>query len=153
MIRFVEGVESSVVHYGDISITFLENLRRADDAGRGLTYVSAVAIEEKSVWDYNQGNPSGDPETLGKLPPPKVPLVAIYPKEGTIVNDHPYVALDAPWVDAQKRDAAPRASFGSSSHPRSRPGSRPRPSATSRGSRDPRSPGRTASFRTSRRRS
>ena len=26
-----------------------------------LTYVSAVAVEEKSVIDYNQGNPDGDP--------------------------------------------------------------------------------------------
>src|SRR5438093_2021252 len=43
VVRFVRGVESSVVHYGDISITFLENLRRADDAGEGLRYVSAVA--------------------------------------------------------------------------------------------------------------
>jgi len=32
VVRFVKGVESSVVHYGDISITFLENLRRADEA-------------------------------------------------------------------------------------------------------------------------
>ena len=32
VVRFVRGVESSVVHYGDISITFLENLRRADDS-------------------------------------------------------------------------------------------------------------------------
>ena len=106
VVRFVKGVESSVVHYGDISITFLTNLRKADDAGRGLTYVSAVAVEEKAVWDYNQGNPTGDPDALGKLPPPKNSLVAIYPKEGTIVNDHPYVALDAPWVTAQKRAAA-----------------------------------------------
>ena len=50
-----------------------EDLRRADDAGHGLTYVSAVAIEEKSVWDYNQGNPSGDIDTLGQLPPPSTP--------------------------------------------------------------------------------
>jgi Ca-activated chloride channel family protein len=106
VVRFVEGIESSVVHYGDISITFLENLRRADDAGHGSTYVSAVAIEEKSVWDYNQGNPSGDPDTLGQLPPPSTPLVAVYPAEGTMVNDHPYAVLDAPWVTADDRAVA-----------------------------------------------
>jgi Ca-activated chloride channel homolog len=106
VVRFVKGVESSVVHYGDISITFLENLRRADDAGHGLTYVSAVAIEEKSVWDYNQGNPSGDPATLGQLPPPSTPLVAVYPGEGTMVNDHPYAILDAPWVSSSMRAVA-----------------------------------------------
>ncbi len=91
---FVRGVESSVVHYGDISLTFLANLQRADDRGEGLTYISAVTVEEKSVWDYNQGNPEGDPETLGEHPPPSVPLVAIYPEEGTLVSDHPFVPLD-----------------------------------------------------------
>jgi Ca-activated chloride channel family protein len=103
---FVQGVESSVVHYGDISLTFLANLQRADDQGLGLTYVSAVTIEEKSVWDYNQGNPSGDPATLGDHAKPSVPLVAIYPKEGTLASDHPFVTLSAPWVDDLKRQAA-----------------------------------------------
>ena len=104
--RFVRGVESSVVHYGDISLTFLANLQRADDRGEGLTYISAVTIEEKSVWDYNQGNPEGDPQTIGDHRPPSVPLVAIYPKEGTLVSDHPFVPLTAPWVDEAKRQAA-----------------------------------------------
>ena len=104
--RFVQGVESAVVHYGDISTTFLENLRRADEAGHGLTYVSAIAIEEKSVWDYNQGNPSGDVATLGDQAPPSIPLAAVYPVEGTLVNDHPYAILDAPWVSPLRRAIA-----------------------------------------------
>src|SRR5437899_1437075 len=66
VLDFVKGVESSVVHYGDISLTFLQNLQAADDHGAALTYVSAIAIEEKSVWDYNHGNPSGNPASLGK---------------------------------------------------------------------------------------
>lgn len=103
---FVRAVESSVVHYGDISLTFLSNLQQADDRGEGLTYISAVTIEEKSVWDYNQGNPTGDPATLGDHPVPSVPLVAIYPKEGTLISDHPWVTLAAPWVDDAKREAS-----------------------------------------------
>ncbi len=94
------------MHYGDISLTFLSNLQRADDEGHGLSYVSAVAIEEKSVWDYNQGNPSGDPLTLGDHGKPSVPLVAIYPKEGTLISDHPWVVLEAPWVTDAKKQAA-----------------------------------------------
>jgi Ca-activated chloride channel homolog len=90
---YVRGVESSIVHYGDTTLTFLQGLQRADDAGQGLSYVSAVAIEEMSVWSYNQGNPTGDPALAGKHAPPKTPLVAIYPKEGTLVSDHPYVVL------------------------------------------------------------
>jgi Ca-activated chloride channel family protein len=103
---FVRGVEQSVVHYGDTTLTFLSNLQRADDEGAGLTYISAVTVEEKSVWDYNQGNPTGNPATLGKHAKPKIPLVAIYPAEGTLLSDHPYVVLTAPWVDEPKRKAA-----------------------------------------------
>ena len=87
------------MHYGDTTLTFLSNLQRADDRGQGLSYISAVAVEEKSVWDYNQGNPSGDPTTLGKHAKPQTPLVAIYPKEGTLLSDSPYAVLKAAWVD------------------------------------------------------
>ncbi|HZB50419.1 MAG TPA: substrate-binding and VWA domain-containing protein [Mycobacteriales bacterium] len=103
---YVRGLESSVVHYGDTTLTFLENLYAAAEAGRPLTYISAVTVEEKSVWDYNQGNPSGDPATLGKRGKPRVPLVAVYPKEGTLLSDNPYVVLAAEWVDGRKQAAA-----------------------------------------------
>jgi Ca-activated chloride channel family protein len=105
-VSFVKGVESSVVHYGDTTLTFLSNLQRADDRGEGLTYISAVTVEEKSVWDYNQGNPTGDPATLGDHAKPTVPLVAIYPKEGTLLSDNPWVTLDASWMTDAKRQAA-----------------------------------------------
>ena len=57
--QFARGVESAVVHYGDITMTFLNNWFRNDVRGTSLTYVSAVAVEEKSVIDYNKGNPDG----------------------------------------------------------------------------------------------
>jgi Ca-activated chloride channel family protein len=104
--QYVKDVESSVVHYGDTTLTYLSNLQKADDRGQALSYVSAVTVEEKSVWDYNQGNPTGDPKTLGQHKPPRTPLVAIYPKEGTLYSDNPYAVLDAPWVDDKKRAAA-----------------------------------------------
>jgi Ca-activated chloride channel family protein len=103
---FVKQIESSVVHYGDTTLTFLSNMAKADAAGRGLTYVSAVTVEEKSVWDYNQGNPTGDPTTLGQGAKPRVPLVAVYPKDGTLLSDNPYIVLKAPWVDDAKRAVA-----------------------------------------------
>lgn len=109
---YVSAVERSVVHYGDTTLTFLSNLQQAADAGQPMTYVSAVAVEEKSVIDYNLGNPTGDPRTLGKGKKPKVPLVAIYPKEGTLNSDNPYVVLDAEWVsEEQKAGAADFAEF------------------------------------------
>ena len=57
------------MHYGDTTLTFLNNWYRADARGTALTYVSAVAVEEKSLLDYNRGNPDGvlDP---GEVAPP-----------------------------------------------------------------------------------
>jgi Ca-activated chloride channel homolog len=106
VVDFGAAVESTVVHYGDTTLTFLNNLYRADQRGQALTYVSAVAVEEKSVIDYNQGNPDGVSSPGEQPRPPKVPLVAIYPKEGTLFSDSPYFILDAPWVTQQQKDAA-----------------------------------------------
>jgi Ca-activated chloride channel family protein len=106
VVAYVKAVESSVVHYGDTTLTFLSNLQKADDKGQGLSYVSAVTVEEKSVWDYNQGNPTGDPKTLGKHRKPHTPLVAIYPKEGTLFSDNPFLTLKADWVTEAKRAVA-----------------------------------------------
>ncbi|MCW2687659.1 MAG: uncharacterized protein JWR37_2549 [Mycobacterium sp.] len=103
---FVAGVEKSVAHYGDTALSFLTNLQRADDAGAALGYVSAVAVEEKSIVDYNEGNPTGDLETKGQHGKPRVPLVAIYPKEGTLNSDSPFAVLQAPWSEAGKQAGA-----------------------------------------------
>jgi Ca-activated chloride channel family protein len=105
---FARGVESSVVHYGDITNTFLENWYRADARGTALTYVSAVAVEEKSVIDYNNGNPDGILEPGENPRPPRTPLVAIYPEEGTLFSDNPLIILDASWVTAEEKRAAAR---------------------------------------------
>lgn len=104
VLAFVKGVESGVVHYGDTTLTFLSNLADADARGRGMNYISAVAVEEKSIYDYNQGNPTGDPKLAGKGRKPTVPLVAVYPKEGTLVSDNPYVVLDN--ASAEQKAAA-----------------------------------------------
>jgi len=103
---FSRAVESAVVHYGDITLTFLNNWFRNDARGTSLTYVSAVAVEEKSVIDYNRGNPDGITDPGEQPRPPKVPLVAVYPKEGTLFSDNPLYVLDAPWVDAEEREGA-----------------------------------------------
>ncbi len=103
---FMRGVESSVVHYGDITPTFLNGLYRNDRAGLGLTYISAVAVEEKSILDYNAGNPDGTLDPGEQPRKPRVPLVAVYPKDGTLFSDNPFFVLDAPWVDADQKKAA-----------------------------------------------
>jgi Ca-activated chloride channel family protein len=108
VIDFAKGVESAVVHYGDITPTFLNNLYRNDARGASLTYVSAVAVEEVSVISYNAGNPDGVLSPGEEPRPPRVPLVAIYPKEGTLFSDNPFIVLDADWVTDSQREGAER---------------------------------------------
>jgi Ca-activated chloride channel family protein len=103
---FMRGVESSVVHYGDITPTFLNGLYRNDRSGVGLTYISAIAVEEKSILDYNAGNPDGILDAGEQPRKPRVPLVAIYPKDGTLFSDSPFFILDAPWVKPAQKTAA-----------------------------------------------
>jgi Ca-activated chloride channel family protein len=103
VIEFVRGVEAATVHYGDTTLTFLDNMYRADQQGRGLTYASAVAVEEVSIIAYNRGDPA-DTGTPG--PAPQVPLVAIYPQEGTLYSDNPAFILDGGWVTDIARQAA-----------------------------------------------
>src|ERR1700674_362442 len=106
VVAFVKGVERATVHYGVSTSTFLFNLQRADDAGASLSYVSAVALEERQVLAYNSGNPTGDPALAGKHAAPKVPLAAIYPREGTLISDNPFVVLNGAWVSQAQKDAA-----------------------------------------------
>jgi Ca-activated chloride channel family protein len=103
---FARAVESTVVHYGDTTLTFLNNWYRNDTRGTALTYVSAVAVEEKSVLDYNQGNPDGILSPGERPKPPRVPLVAVYPKEGTLFSDSPFYILEADWVTSRQKAAA-----------------------------------------------
>jgi Ca-activated chloride channel family protein len=103
---FMRGVESSVVHYGDITPTFLNGLYRNDRARVGLTYISAIAVEEKSILDYNAGNPDGTLDPGEQPRKPRVPLVAVYPKDGTLFSDNPFFVLNASWVKADQKKAA-----------------------------------------------
>jgi Ca-activated chloride channel family protein len=106
VIDFAVGVESAVVHYGDTTLTFLNNLARNDARGTSLTYASAVAIEEVSLINYNRGNPDGVLEPGETLEEPRIPLVGIYPEEGTLFSDNPFIILDAEWVSEEQREAA-----------------------------------------------
>jgi len=86
--EFAAGIESGVVHYGETASDFLLGLRDADEHSSATSYISAIAIEEKELLDYNAGVISGNHYGV-----PRTPLVPIYPKEGTPVADHPYVLL------------------------------------------------------------
>ena len=107
--QVILGLERAPGQDADTPATFLANLQQADQAGQTLDFVSAVPLDEKSVWDYNRGNAAGLEETAdqsGDRDKPEIPLVAVYPEEGTLEADHPWVVLRAPWVDDTKRKAA-----------------------------------------------
>jgi Ca-activated chloride channel homolog len=106
VLDYGKGIESAVVHYGDTTLTFMNNWYRADQRGNPYSYASAVAVEEKSVIDYNTGNPDGVLQQGEEPRPPRVPLVAIYPKEGTLFSDNPFFILDADWVSQTEKDGA-----------------------------------------------
>jgi Ca-activated chloride channel family protein len=86
----VRAIQRSIVHYGDTSAFFLEQLK-----AHGPGYVSAVAMEEVTLLEYNRTRPEGS-----------MPLVAVYPAEGTFDFDNPLITLHAPWVHRQQKRAA-----------------------------------------------
>jgi Ca-activated chloride channel family protein len=106
VLEYGKSIESAVVHYGDTTLTFMNNWYRADQRGNPYTYASAVAVEEKSVIDYNTGNPDGVLQQGEEPRPPRIPLVALYPKEGTLFSDNPFFILDADWVTQSEKDGA-----------------------------------------------
>ncbi len=106
VVEFGTGVESAVVHYGDTTLTFMNNWYSADQRGASLGYVAAAAVEEKSVIDYNSGNPDGRLDPGEEPRPPRIPLVAIYPDEGTLYSDNPLFIVEDEWVSPEQAEAA-----------------------------------------------
>jgi Ca-activated chloride channel family protein len=99
----VRKIERSIVHYGSTTLAFLANLRQADDNQAALSYISAVSVEESSMVAYNEGYACGAPG-CPKQAPPRTKLVGIYPREGALFSDHPYIELRG--MDAPKKAVA-----------------------------------------------
>lgn len=78
--RFISEVEGAVVHYGKSTGFFAEKMQQ-----RGPSYLSAAVMYENLIVE-------------SYLHPIEMPLVSIYPVEGTFWSDHPYAVLDAGWV-------------------------------------------------------
>jgi Ca-activated chloride channel family protein len=87
---FLENIEGSVVHYGS-STAFVGQRMFAHGPG----FLSAAVLDESQViGSYRQS------------PAPILPVVAIYPQEGTFLADHPAGLVDAPWVTPAHAAAA-----------------------------------------------
>jgi len=91
--RWLTELESTVVYYGE-STGFL--LDEAVEGGpNGL---NALVVYENLVIEKNR---SGEPMARWKDR-----LVAVYPKEGLLLSDHPFCIVDAPWVSEKQKWAA-----------------------------------------------
>src|SRR4051794_4532693 len=81
--------------YVDSTDQIFTDLTKKDGEGdqAALQYLSAFPALEQDVLAYNENNP-------------KVPLVAIYPTNGSADADYPYLTLDAPWANKNRQAAA-----------------------------------------------
>ena len=104
---FSRVFEECVIHYGDTTGNVLSTLYdETQNGANGSAYVSAVALEETSLLNYNKGNPDSHTVQPGEtLTPPKTKLVAVYPSGGSMWSDNPVTVLGADWVTAEQRTA------------------------------------------------
>jgi len=91
--KFMAEVESSIIHYGSSTGFFAERMFE-----RGPSYLSAAVIYENLIVAQESKRQAG--ESL------QMPVVAIYPREGTFWSNHPYAILNADWVTDEQRAAA-----------------------------------------------
>lgn len=72
----------------------------AEDGGVAADLPAAFPVLEHELAAYAAG------QEPASAPGGGVPLVPVYLREGVVYADYPYVVLDAPWVSAEKREAA-----------------------------------------------
>jgi Ca-activated chloride channel family protein len=87
----VRRIENLIKHYSARTTEFIEYIAQGPD------YLDFVALEENDLIFINLGKT--------QVQPPEK-LVALYPKEGTFVHDHPFAIPNAPWVSEEQRRAA-----------------------------------------------
>jgi len=91
VLEFVSTLESKAVYYGK-STGFFGKWA----AENGPSAISFFSVYENVVLDSSlKAQKKWDDS-----------LVAIYPKNGTLMCDHPFVILDAPWVEDWQREIA-----------------------------------------------
>jgi Ca-activated chloride channel family protein len=83
----VAALERTVRYYGEGEVAVIQ---RALEEGPG--FLDAFVVQEQMVIRYNQERKGG----------PR--LVAIYPREGTLWEDHPMVLLEHPGLTAAQRE-------------------------------------------------
>lgn len=87
---YLDGIEQAVVHYGTSTGFFSTKM-----LANGPEYLSAAVLYESNVI-----------ESYASQTGSSLPVVAIYPKEGTFWSDHPIATVDREWVTPEHREAA-----------------------------------------------
>jgi Ca-activated chloride channel homolog len=90
--QFLNNVEKNIIHYGESTGFFGRQM-----FNRGPAYLSAAVLYENLVVESYDN---------AKYPNRPLPVVAIYPKEGTFWSDHPYAILNASWITDELREGA-----------------------------------------------
>jgi Ca-activated chloride channel family protein len=88
--QFVGAIEGAVVHYGSSTGFFGSKM-----FANGPKYLSAAVLYENMVI-----------ESYDLKDAPALPVVAVYPKEGTFWSDHPVGIVERDWVTDVHREAA-----------------------------------------------
>jgi len=102
----VHEYELATSHYMATPEHFLWHARQAEASGSAADFLSAVIVDEKSVWDYNRGMTSRDGITRTQAEPPAEQLVPIYPADGYYSADNPVMRLTGQWIDPVESEAA-----------------------------------------------
>jgi Ca-activated chloride channel family protein len=82
--QYVRDLGKAIKHYGYNTLVFSDNMQKF-----GMSYISAFPMEEITLIDFNKKSPA-------------VPLVAIYPKEGTFWHDDPFIVMASATSDEQQ---------------------------------------------------
>jgi len=91
VLNFVRTIESKAVYYGKSTGFF-----GAWAAENGPSAIDSFSVYESVVLDNSLKAQSKWNDSL----------VAVYPKDGTLLSDHPFVILNAPWVTYWQKFAA-----------------------------------------------
>ena len=83
--QFIRDLGKGIKHYGYNTLVFSDNMQKF-----GMSYISGFPMEEITLIDFNKN----------KNPP--VPLVAIYPKEGTFYHDDPFIVMSSATSEEQQ---------------------------------------------------
>jgi Ca-activated chloride channel family protein len=90
-LEFVSTIESKAIRYGKSTGFFG---RWAAESGPSA--IDFFCVYENVILDNSRKAEKKWGESL----------VAVYPKYGTLLSDHPFVILDAPWVEPWQKEVA-----------------------------------------------